>query len=304
VPDALKSEPFSLDAVFRQRGLEPARGVSYRGLVIPQTRDDDAYYRFLLRSSRRKLVRRVVRLAAEGKPITREGLAILRIADGALEEALSRLGEWGILRERPDANFECLSIASDFGPTLEWLVAAWLRREAAALADWSVRLLGTPGGGDFDVLAQVGERFFYIECKSGPPNSFTVTDFVRFFRRLIWLTPSYGVVVFDTEESLSDLLARLDDQWSALVSRYIQTRRDRFDLFRGGREAVRLDAWVCNMDWFRFANTRPSLDRTMREVLRWAAATIPYQSGPTWAQLGGRPDYDWLAAAGGEPQRG
>ncbi len=285
-----------LETVYRQRGLVPSRGVSYRGIILSQTREDDAYAKFLLNPRHRKLLRKIARLHADGSDVTIKALENVKGKDEALTASLKQLCTWGILRKASDSVYTPLFLAQDFGPTLEWLVAWWFRHEAASPADWGVRLDEAPGG-DFDVLAQVGERLLYVECKTGRPDQFGLKDVTHFFHRLVWLAPAYGVLLFDTEEGLDPVIERLSREWDKCVPPDAPNQ-PRSRLF--GEDRFRKwkwdGVWECRVDWFNLANAQPSLERNLRGSLKVAASAPVLTSGQTVGRLGGRTeeDFTWL----------
>jgi hypothetical protein len=97
----------------------------------------------------------------------------------------------------------------DLGRVWEWYVAQLCRRELWGSADWSVSLRDLRAGGDFDVVAWLDPTLVYIELKSARPTTVPNNQLRHFLQRTVELAPDLAILLIDTEDSLTDFLARL-----------------------------------------------------------------------------------------------
>jgi hypothetical protein len=89
------------------------------------------------------------------------------------------------------------------GPTLEWYVAEWFRRELEAPARHGVTIQEVPRGGDLDVVAFVNDLRIMVECKTGRPENISDIDMRWFLQRAYDFKPEIAVMLIDTESSVS-----------------------------------------------------------------------------------------------------
>jgi hypothetical protein len=99
-----------------------------------------------------------------------------------------------------------------FGPSLEWFVATMFEREFGCPALWGVKLADTKSGGDCDVIAEVENRFAYVEVKSSPPKHVTVNEVTAFLNRVEELRPNLALFLEDTELRMKDKIVVLFEE--------------------------------------------------------------------------------------------
>lgn len=124
-----------------------------------------------------------------------------------VEEDIDFLLRSGVI-EKIDGNKYRLAIrpVKSFGETLEWFVAETIRREFSGEVIWGVRFKGSEHGGDYDVVANIGESLVYIEVKSSPPKHIMQPEISAFFDRVFDLIPDFAVFLMDTELRMKDKL--------------------------------------------------------------------------------------------------
>jgi|GEM_PF-1734386 len=89
------------------------------------------------------------------------------------------------------------------GPTLEWYVAEWFRRELEAPARHGVKIEEVPRGGDLDVVAFVNDQRIMVECKTGKPENISDIDIRWFLQRAHDFKPEMAILLIDTESSVA-----------------------------------------------------------------------------------------------------
>jgi hypothetical protein len=104
------------------------------------------------------------------------------------------------------------SSVTSFGPTLEWYVAEFLRREFGAETLWGVKFRRPKVGGDYDVLAKLDNSLLYVEVKSSPPKQVTDSEIAAFLDRVDDLAPETAVFLMDTELRMQDKVVPMFEQ--------------------------------------------------------------------------------------------
>jgi hypothetical protein len=149
-----------------------------------------------------------------------------------------------------------------FGPTLEWFVAQVFEREFDCPALWGVKLADTKSGGDCDVIAEVENRFVYIEVKSSPPKHVTLNEVSAFLDRVEELRPNVAVFLEDTELRMKDKIVvlfqeALEKRFDGEVMDGLMPRRLVRELFKVGESVyvanskpdLVLNLTLCLKDW-------------------------------------------------------
>jgi hypothetical protein len=97
----------------------------------------------------------------------------------------------------------------DIGKTLEWYVAEWFHLHLQAPARYGVKLKGMPKGGDLDVVAFVGGKRIFIECKSRRIENIDDEELHLFLQRAAHFRPAIALLLVDTDGSLGTLSERI-----------------------------------------------------------------------------------------------
>lgn len=99
-----------------------------------------------------------------------------------------------------------------FGGTLEWFIAQVFIREFHCPVIYGVRFRGTTHGGDYDVIALLGNRLAYAEVKSSPPKGIEVEEVKAFLGRVDDLSPQLALFLVDTELRMKDKIVPLFEE--------------------------------------------------------------------------------------------
>jgi len=187
----------------RRRGLE-VKSELHTGCVLPRAAARAEFYRLLRHYSFRLFLRDLIRhrdgcvlddlVRYCAAPVARRYLQWL------LDHRLVRHGRRGV-RLVPDV--------VSFGPTLEWFVAEALQREFGIPSAWGLRLDGTRGGGDYDVVGFQEGACVYIETKSSPPRNIECRQVRAFCDRVETLQPQVAIFLNDTQLRMQDKIVRL-----------------------------------------------------------------------------------------------
>ncbi|MCR4428447.1 MAG: hypothetical protein NUV68_03780 [Caldiserica bacterium] len=184
-------------ASLRWRGFKVVGANSLESVILPPLKEYwEEFYQLLRDYYFRRILADLVQLKRVG-----EGeLALLsdRWSEEALGKYLPIYQRLGLVEKNEEGLLFFKSSPDNFGPTFEWFLAQVLHREFLAEALWSVRLEGLSGGGDFDVLALLGERLFYLEGKSSPPNNVPYAEIENFLQREEELACDCALMVIDT----------------------------------------------------------------------------------------------------------
>lgn len=201
--------PHPVEVILRQRGLPVvAHGDRTRLLVPTDGSPEQAarWYDLLRRYSFRLFVRDLLQ-TPEGSD-----LAVLSryCTVATVRRYLRELQALGVVTWSAAQGY-CLlpRQVTGFGPTLEWYVSQVLQREFLAPALFSVRLLDTQHGGDYDVIALLAQRLLYVEVKSSPPRGVELPAVEAFLDRLEDLQPQVAVFLVDTELRMRDKIVEL-----------------------------------------------------------------------------------------------
>ncbi len=187
----------------RRRGLVLKREL-HDGCVLPGAAARAEYYARLRHYSFRLFLRDVIK--------HRDGFGVADLVRYCSPAVARRYLRWlcahGLVRAR-GRRFSLVSDARSFGPTLEWFVAAVLRREFGLHVGWNLRLAGACGGGDYDVVGFQDGVCAYIETKSSPPRNIDAGQIRAFLDRLEMLRPELAVFLNDTQLRMGDKIAVL-----------------------------------------------------------------------------------------------
>lgn len=206
------SEPLEqgarIEVLLRRRGLHPAsiqlrigdpRVIQWRGAFLPpgQQTDEETFSAAMSDTTIRKVLRSII-----SGPRTMAQLRSICGDEEKLASLLAYLTAGGIVVCKDDhwmKGPECEHI-DNTGPTFEWAVAEWFRRELQAPVGRDVKLQEVQGGGDLDVVAFVGDALVFVECKTGKPESITEHDIRWFLQRAYDTKPEVAVLLIDTPD--------------------------------------------------------------------------------------------------------
>jgi hypothetical protein len=99
-----------------------------------------------------------------------------------------------------------------FGGTLEWFVAQVFVREFHCPTIYGVKFRQTTHGGDYDVIALLGNQLVYAEVKSSPPKGIDVEEVKSFLGRIEDLSPQLALFLVDTELRMKDKIVPLFEE--------------------------------------------------------------------------------------------
>lgn len=167
--------------------------------------------------------------------------------------------------------------AENVGPTFEWYVAEWFRRELKAPARHGVHVEEMPKGGDLDVVAFVGEMRVWVECKTSRPDEISDEHLMRFLQRAFDFRPEIAVLLVDTKSSVAKLAQDVRNIWNHMSALSVghtnpaptQTEAEPIPGYSGIH-------W-CAQHVF-VANVEHSVDRSLSNILRFHETYAKRQS--------------------------
>ncbi len=194
----------SLRQALLRRGLLLGHAL-HEGCLLPRAAAAQAeFYQLLRHYSFRLFLRDVIKHRAR---FTVSDL-VRYCSVGTARRYLQWLLDHRLVR-RTGRVFRLVPDIASFGPTLEWFVAAALRREYGIPCAWNVRLDAARGGGDYDVIGFQEGACIYVETKSSPPRNIECRQIRAFFDRLDTLRPQMAVFLNDTQLRMGDKIAVL-----------------------------------------------------------------------------------------------
>jgi len=181
----------------RWRGFRVVAANLLENVVLPPREEDqEEYYQLLKDYYFRRILADLVQVKEVG-PKEREALAE-RWSEEALKKYWPVYERLGLLIKEGGKSLFFKRHLDNFGGTFEWFLGRVLEKEFLAQVLWSVRLEGVSGGGDFDVLALFGEKLFYLEGKSSPPNNVPYAEIEKFLQREEELSCHCAIMISDT----------------------------------------------------------------------------------------------------------
>jgi hypothetical protein len=237
-----------LRRMLRRRGLCWKKAQHAGSLVPADAAAAERFYELLRHYSFRLFLRDVI------KHRERFGVRdLLRYcSEATARRYLERLVADGLVRRR--GRRYALSVeAVSFGPTLEWFVASALEREFGMRSAWNVRLDGSRGGGDYDVLGFAESTCVYIETKASPPRNIEQRQIGAFLDRLETLRPHIAIFLNDTQLRMRDKIALL---FADALRRRLGRRARAFPVVRLAAEIFRVGdgLFISNSDPDLIAN--------------------------------------------------
>ncbi len=191
-----------IDVILKRRGFRIYKKEPEDDLLVPREEHRGGFYELLHKYSFRLFLRDAIK-HRQGFSIEQVArYATARVARGYADD-LVRMG----IASRTDRRYRLdRETIRSFGPTLEWYVAEIFRREFAAEAVWGVKFKRPRVGGDYDVIARLGEELAYVEVKSSPPKQIYDSEVAAFLDRVEDLAPAVAVFFMDTELRMKDKL--------------------------------------------------------------------------------------------------
>jgi hypothetical protein len=240
-----------LAALLQRRGFRIYKKEPADDLLVPSSKYRDDYYAMLHKYSFRLFLRDVIK---QRGPFFADDVA--RYASAAVtEEYLGYLLSVKLVRRKAGAYVLARNPVTSFGETLEWYVAELFRREFGSEAAWGVKFRRPHVGGDYDVIAKIGETLLYSEVKSSPPKQIYDGEIAAFLDRVADLAPDMAVFFMDTELRMKD----------KLVPMFKQELRKRF---RKPRRVVRLERELFEIkDRVFLMNAKESVLRNFETVI-------------------------------------
>lgn len=188
------------------RGLYPFCTSQRGNLLIPHDIDSksaDRLFAELERYSFRLLLRDIIKHQDSFTPEDLTRFSSIK----KVKEDIGFLLKIGLIEEKGRGRYRlAIGPVKSFGETLEWFVAETVKRKLAGESIWGVRFKGSEHGGDYDVIANMGNTLVYIEVKSSPPKHIMQTEVSAFFDRTFDLLPDFAVLLMDTELRMKDKL--------------------------------------------------------------------------------------------------
>lgn len=222
----LNRETPPLGALLRRRGFVVYKKDPTDRLLLPAGKYRTGYYRRLHKYSFRLFLRDVIHHQERFLPEDVARYSALPVA----VEYIDYLRTLGLIKKKGDAYALSRPVRS-FGETLEWYVAELFRREFGADAIWGAKFRRPAVGGDYDVVAKLGEALIYLEVKSSPPKQIYAEEISAFMDRVADLAPSVAVFFMDTELRMKDKLVPMFEAEFARRRKPLRVQRLERELF-------------------------------------------------------------------------
>ena len=204
----LNRETAKLDVLLKRRGFRIYKKEPGEDLLLPIPRFRTGFYRRLQRYSFRLFLRDVIQHQEQFTLQDVSRYATPRVA----AEYLDYLRSIGLVRKKADIFMLSRGRIKSFGETLEWYVTELFKREFGSDAVWGIKFKRPKVGGDYDVIAKIGESLLYVEVKSSPPKQILDNEIAAFLDRVADLTPEVSVFFIDTELRMKDKLVPMFEQ--------------------------------------------------------------------------------------------
>lgn len=207
-----------LDKMLTARGLKTYTFTRTRDLLVLPHMDAekiDKFYTHMCRYSFRLLLRDIIKNqeAFIPKDLTRFS------SIESVKKDLKFLIDIGLIKKVKKKGYALAhGPVRTFGETLEWFVAETIAREFLGDVIWGVRFEGSKHGGDYDIIASLGDALLYAEVKSSPPRHIMQQEISAFFDRIFDLLPDLSIFLMDTELRMKDKLVPMFEE--ELLRRY------------------------------------------------------------------------------------
>lgn len=205
---AVHDEMYSIENTLKRRGYMYVGEGRAENVILPCRQSDiDRFFRYMRSRTFRQILKKIITKKCN-----------IQQADFAAECSLKKLREYldflessSILTRQSVSSFSLALDVDDFGYTFEWYVSELFKRELRCTAEWGVRVKNISIGGDFDVLARVEAELAYVETKSASPESISSSEIEHFLQRDQELDPDISILLVDTRDDLSNLVARFEE---------------------------------------------------------------------------------------------
>jgi hypothetical protein len=199
---ALNRQTANLAVLLKRRGFTIYKKEPVDKLFIPPSRFRTGFYRKLHKYSFRLFLRDVI---LHQEQLTPENVSRY-VGPNVAAEYLAYLRLTGLVRKKAGIITLSRCRVKSFGETLEWYVAELFKREFGSEAVRGVKFKRPKVGGDYDVIARIGESLVYIEVKSSPPKQIFDSEIIAFLDRVSALAPDVSIFFMDTELRMKDKL--------------------------------------------------------------------------------------------------
>lgn len=201
--------PLELEKLLKRRGLEVLSWSTPKDLLLPKgLQRQRQFYERLKNYSFRLVLRDIIKHQEAFRP---QDLTRFCSVD-KVEEYLVFLYKLGLIRENKKGYRLTGQPVRSLGDTLEWFVARIFTEEFEAEAIWGIRFKNSTFGGDYDVVARMGDDLVYVEVKSSPPKNIEQKDVQGFFNRIEDLLPHLAIFFVDTELRMKDKMVPLFEE--------------------------------------------------------------------------------------------
>jgi len=209
-------EMYSIENTLKRRGYIYAGEGQLDNILLPKNASNvDKYFFYMGSCTFRKLLKKMV-----GK---NTGISYDEFekdcGTAKRTEYLDFLVQSGILSKDNSGFYNLAVNVNDYGHTLEWYVSELFKRELGCTSAWGVAVEAVGAGGDFDVLARIESQLAYVETKCSTPNKISTSDVCHFLQRDQDLDPDISIFLIDTEDDISELIARFEDVMTPTIAR-------------------------------------------------------------------------------------
>ena len=212
----------SLDQMLSRRGFIVYKKNPADDLIVPEKAYDSALYEKLKKYSFRLFLRDVIRFQDHFSFYNVTRFTTRRISENYTHFLLNS----GIA-QRHYSGFRLIKRpVKSFGQTLECFTARLIRNAFQAETLWGVRFKKRKVGGDYDLLALIDNRLFYMEIKSSPPKQIYDSEIDAFLNRTDDLSPDIAVFFVDTELRMKDkIVPMFEDALRRIYGRALPVSR-------------------------------------------------------------------------------
>ena len=205
---AVHDEMYSVENTLKRRGYVYAGGGRVGNVILPCRESDiDRFFKYMGSRTFRQILKKII---TKKSNIYQADFAA-ECSPNKLKEYLGFLESSSVLTKQSVSSFSLALDVDDFGYTFEWYVSELFKRELNCTAEWGVRVKNISIGGDFDVLARVEAELAYVETKSASPESISSSEIEHFLQRDQELDPDISILLVDTRDDLSNLVARFEE---------------------------------------------------------------------------------------------
>ncbi len=262
----------SLEVLLKRRGFKIYKKEPSDDLLLSEKNYINIYYEKLKRYSFRLFLRDVIQQQNFFTTDKVARYATKEVTSGYIDFLLkAKIAEPTVrgyrLKKRP---------IKSFGETLEWFIAALIKKEFGAETVWGVKFKKPKVGGDYDLIAKIDSSILYMEVKSSPPKQIYDKEITAFLNRIEDLSPEMSVFFMDTELRMKDKIVPMFE--AELLRRYkkpIPVERIIKELFHINKKIFIINSkdsiaanieTILNFNWHYVCH--PELDSGSQEMLK------------------------------------